>query len=120
MFGVQNDKFLGFMVSERGIDANLTSIKTLLNCHIPASVKDIQRLLAKITALSRFISQYGNTCRPMFKLLMKQEREPGKARVKRKVIEKDEKPPNKLHSHGLRNARRLWKKARNTSSRCRR
>lgn len=91
VFGVQHGKFLGFTVSERGIDANLAKIKSLLNSHTPALVKDVQMLLGKITPLSMFISHYGDKCRPMFKLLTKQGREVGKARARREVMQKSEK-----------------------------
>ncbi len=71
VFGVSAGKFLGFVVSERGIDANPEKIKTLLNFRTPTSIKDIQRLIGKITSLSRFISRYGDRCRPFFKVLTK-------------------------------------------------
>lgn len=110
------------MISERGINVNQVKIKALLKSHTPTLVKDVQSLLSKITALSRFISQYGDKCRTMFKLLMKQETEPGRARVRPEAKRRQEtkKPPSKLHSHGLPNIRRLSKKLRNTSPGCRR
>ncbi|WP_271039623.1 reverse transcriptase domain-containing protein [Agrobacterium sp. ST15.13.040] len=71
IFGVTSGKFLGYMVSERGIDANPEKIKALLEFRTPATVKDVQRLTGRITSLSRFISRYGDRCRPFFKVLTK-------------------------------------------------
>lgn len=43
-FGVSVEKFLGFMVSRRGIVANLEKIKAILDMQTPKSTKEIQRL----------------------------------------------------------------------------
>ncbi len=60
VFRVTTSEFLGLIVSERGIDANLEKIKTHLESKMPSTIKDIQRLIGRITALSRFISRYGD------------------------------------------------------------
>ena len=43
-FGVEAGKFLGFMVSRRGIEVNPEKIKAILEMTSPKFVKDIQRL----------------------------------------------------------------------------
>ncbi|WP_248789483.1 hypothetical protein, partial [Escherichia coli] len=63
------------MVSERGIDANPEKIKALLEFRTPATIKDVQKLTGRITSLSRFISRYGDRCRPFFKVLIKATKE---------------------------------------------
>ena len=63
-FGVSAGKFLGFIVNNRGIQANLDKIKVVLNMLPPSNVKDIQRLTGRIAALSRFISRAGDKCQP--------------------------------------------------------
>lgn len=40
-FGVKYEKFLGFMTLERGIEANLHKVKTVLSLADPRCVKDI-------------------------------------------------------------------------------
>ena len=40
-FGVLSGKFLGFMVSQRGIEANLDKIQAILNTEPPKNVKEI-------------------------------------------------------------------------------
>ncbi|KAM2227799.1 hypothetical protein ACFXTI_014572 [Malus domestica] len=46
-FGVGSGKFLGFMISQRGIKANPENIKAILDMKEPETSKDIQSLLAK-------------------------------------------------------------------------
>ena len=45
VFGVRVRKFLGFMVSKRGIDANPDKIHAIMDLPKVKSVKDIQRLI---------------------------------------------------------------------------
>ena len=40
-FGVALGKFLGFMVSERRIEANPNKIQAILNMELPKNIKDI-------------------------------------------------------------------------------
>ncbi|KAL0445196.1 UNVERIFIED_CONTAM: hypothetical protein Slati_2242300 [Sesamum latifolium] len=56
-FGVQGGRFLGFMVTQRGIEANPLKIKAILDMKAPACVSEVQRLTGRIAALSRFISK---------------------------------------------------------------
>ena len=50
---------MGFLVSERGIDANPEKIKAITSLAKPACINDVQRLAGRIAALSRFISRLG-------------------------------------------------------------
>src|SRR4051812_49224931 len=59
VFGVPAGKLLGFLVSNRGIDANPEKIKAIPSLAKPACVNDVQRLAGRIAALSCFISQLG-------------------------------------------------------------
>ena len=43
-FGVSLGKFLGFMVSYRGIEANPEKIKAILDMKSPQSIKEVQSL----------------------------------------------------------------------------
>ena len=40
-FGVSSGKFLGFMVSHKGIEANLDKIQTILNMEPPRKIKEV-------------------------------------------------------------------------------
>ena len=44
LFGVSSGKFLGFMVSQQGIKANLENVKAILDMASPKTVKEVQRL----------------------------------------------------------------------------
>ncbi|KAM2181844.1 hypothetical protein ACFX1Q_032409 [Malus domestica] len=68
-FGVGSSKFLGFMISQRGIKANLEKIKAILGMKEPVTSKDIQSLTSKVAALTRFISKATDRCAPFFKAL---------------------------------------------------
>ncbi|KAI5311704.1 hypothetical protein L3X38_040877 [Prunus dulcis] len=68
-FGVASGKFLGFMISQRGIEANPEKIQAILDMTIPKTVKDIQSLTGRVAALTRFISKATDRCAPFFKTL---------------------------------------------------
>ena len=44
VFGVSSSKFLGFIVTQRGIEANLIQLKDIMDSHIPTSRKEVQQL----------------------------------------------------------------------------
>jgi hypothetical protein len=64
-------KLLGFLVSERGIEANLEKIKAITSLAKPACVSDIQRLAGRIAALSRFTSHLGEKAIPLYQMMKK-------------------------------------------------
>ena len=49
-FGVLVGKFLGFIVNNRGIEANPDKIKAVLDMPSPSSIKEVQRLTGRIAA----------------------------------------------------------------------
>ena len=52
-FGVLAGKFLGFIVNNRGIEANPDKIRVVLDILPPSNIKELQRLIGRIVALSR-------------------------------------------------------------------
>ena len=68
-FGVASGKLLGFMVSQRGIEANLEKVRAILDMTSPKTVKEAQKLTGRIAALNRFVSKAMNKCLPFFKTL---------------------------------------------------
>ncbi|XP_022888952.1 uncharacterized protein LOC111404368 [Olea europaea var. sylvestris] len=68
-FGVASGKFLGFMITHRGIEANPDKIQALINMEAPKCKRDIQKLTGRIAALNRFVSRAADRCSPFFKLL---------------------------------------------------
>ena len=67
--GVASGKFLGFMVSQRGIEANLEKVQAIINMTSPKTVKEVQKLTGRIAALNRFVSKATDKCLPFFKTL---------------------------------------------------
>ena len=70
-FGVSAGKFLGFIVNNRGIEANLDKIKAVLGMQPPLKTKEIQHLTGRIATLSRFVSRSNDKCQPFFQVLKK-------------------------------------------------
>ena len=70
-FGVSIEKFLGFILNNRGIEANPDKIKVVLDMPSPLSITEVQRLTGRIAALSRFVSRARDKCQPFFQILKK-------------------------------------------------
>ena len=70
-FGVFSGKFLGFRVSQRGIEANPDKIRAILEMQPPRTIKETQGLTGRIAALNRFVSRSTDKCLPFFKVLRK-------------------------------------------------
>ena len=68
-FGVFAGKFMGFIVNNRGIEANPDKIKVMLDMLPPSNVKEVQRLTGRIATLSRFVSKASDKCQPFFQVL---------------------------------------------------
>ena len=70
-FGVGSGKFLGYMVTHRGIKVDPNQIKVNNNLQPPRNPKEVQKLTGMTAALNRFISRSADRCRPFFQLLHK-------------------------------------------------
>ena len=71
MFGVTAGKFLGFMVSQRGIKVNPEKVQAIMELKPPRTMKEVQSLNGKIAALNRFVSKATDKCLPFFRTLRK-------------------------------------------------
>ena len=69
IFGVASGKFLGFLVSQRGIEVNSEKVQAIINMASPKTVKEFQKLTGKIATLNRFVSRTTDKCLPFFKTL---------------------------------------------------
>jgi hypothetical protein len=74
VFGVPRGMLLGFIVSERGIEANPEKIPAITNMGPIKDLKGVQRVMGCLVALSRFISRLGEKGLPLYRLLRKTER----------------------------------------------
>ena len=65
-FEVSAGRFLGFKVTQRGIEANLAQLKDILESLAPSSRKGVQQLTGRLVSLGRFISQFTNRPKQFF------------------------------------------------------
>jgi hypothetical protein len=73
VFGVPRGMLLGFIVSERGIEANPEKIVAITSMGLIKDLKGVQRVMGCLAALSRFISRLGEKGLPLYRLLRKAE-----------------------------------------------
>ena len=71
VFGVTAGKFLGFMVSQKGIKVNLEKVRALVELGPPRTMKEMQSLNGKIVVLNWFVSKATDKCLPFFRTLRK-------------------------------------------------
>jgi hypothetical protein len=71
-FGVSAGQLLGFLVSARGIKANPKKIQAILTIGKPTKLHDIQKLVGRIAALSRFVARLGEKALPFYALMKNQ------------------------------------------------
>jgi hypothetical protein len=74
VFGVPAGQLLGFLVSERGIEANPEKISAIERMEQPAKLKDIQKFTGCLASLSRFVSRLGEKALPLYQLLKKTDK----------------------------------------------
>ncbi|GAU30613.1 hypothetical protein TSUD_62330 [Trifolium subterraneum] len=71
-FGVKAGKFLGFYLTERGIEANPDKCRAIFDYPTPKSKKSIQTLNGMLTSMARFVAKSAQHALPLFKLLRKE------------------------------------------------
>jgi hypothetical protein len=69
VFGVKKGKFLGCLVSTKGIEANPSKIEAILQMEPPKSRKGAQRLTGRLASLNRFISRSAERNLPFFEVM---------------------------------------------------
>lgn len=68
-FGVKAGKLLGFLISERGIEANPENIRAVQEMKQPHNAREVQKLTGRLAAHSRFLSRSTERSLPFFKTL---------------------------------------------------
>ncbi|GKV41928.1 hypothetical protein SLEP1_g49396 [Rubroshorea leprosula] len=68
-FVVESGKFLGYVVSKKGIEVNPEKVQAVQQMEQPKTIKDVQRLTGHVAALHRFIARSAERCLPFFKAL---------------------------------------------------
>ncbi|XP_074565166.1 uncharacterized protein LOC141821717 [Curcuma longa] len=74
LFGVRVGKFLGYIVTEKGIEANPDKVQALSQMSPPRNLREAQRLMGRINALSQFISRSAECSLPFFKVLKRAQK----------------------------------------------
>jgi len=69
VFGVDRGKFLGFVLTQRGIEANPEKCKAIIEIRSPTTIKEVQRLIGRLTAISRFLPKLVEQTQPIVQLL---------------------------------------------------
>ncbi|XP_019423011.1 PREDICTED: uncharacterized protein LOC109332484 [Lupinus angustifolius] len=73
-FGVEAGKFLGFLLTSRGIEANPSKCQAIIDMRSPRTIKEVQQLNGRLAALSRFLPSAAKHSLPLFQLLKKSKR----------------------------------------------
>jgi hypothetical protein len=73
VFGVPRRMLLGFIISERGIEANPEKIAAITSMGPIKDLKGVQRVMGCLVALNRFISRLREKGLPLYRLLRKAE-----------------------------------------------
>jgi hypothetical protein len=74
VFSVPRGMLLGYIFSQRGIEANPEKVAALERMGPIRDLKGVQRVLGCLAAFSRFISRLGENGLPLYRLLKKHER----------------------------------------------
>jgi hypothetical protein len=69
IFGVSKGKMLGYIISAGGNKANLDKTKAIMTMTEPSTKKEVQRLIGRTAALSKFISKSAERSLSFFKAL---------------------------------------------------
>ena len=70
-FGVGAGKFLGYFITNGGIEVNPDQIEAVKRLKPPSNPKEVQILTGMLAALNQFISKFADRCRPFYQLLKK-------------------------------------------------
>ena len=65
---------LGYIISQRGIEANPKKVSAITKMGPIRDIKGVQKVMGCLAVLSRFISRLGEKALPLYRLLKKVER----------------------------------------------
>jgi len=71
VFGVDDGKFLGFMLTQKGIEANPEKCQVIIGMRSPDNIKEVQHLIGRLKIISWLLPRLANKTQPMIKLLKK-------------------------------------------------
>jgi len=71
VFDVDRGKFLSFMLTQRDIEVNPEKCNAIIEMRSPNNVKEVQRLIDRVTAISCFLPKLAEQTQPIIQLLNK-------------------------------------------------
>ena len=69
--GVASDKFLGFIVTSKGINLDPEKIRAVQEMQPPRNLRELRGLQERLAYIQRFISNLSGRCQPFTKLMKK-------------------------------------------------
>ena len=73
VFGMTSRKFLGHIVSQKGIEVDPNKVKAIREMSTPRTEKEVRKFVGRLQYISRFIAKLTTICEPIFKLLRKNQ-----------------------------------------------
>jgi hypothetical protein len=70
-FGMPAGQLLGYIISQRGIEANPSKIKAIKALELPTQLRDMQKFAGYLALLNRFVSQLGEKAMLLYQLMKK-------------------------------------------------
>jgi len=74
VFGMEGETFLGFMLTHREIEANPNKCQAIVEMRSLKNVKEIHKLVGKLTAMSRSIPRLAKKTGPIIRLIKKRRK----------------------------------------------
>ena len=85
-FGVASEKFLAYLVTQQGIEANLDQIFASLNMKSPACVKEVHVLNGRLATLNWLLNLSTDKCKLFFQATEQISTGMRNARLRSKVL----------------------------------
>jgi hypothetical protein len=70
-FGMPAGQVLGYIISQRGTEANPSKIKAIEALEPPTQLRDVQKFAGCLASLSRFVRRLGEKAMPLYQLMKK-------------------------------------------------
>ena len=69
--GVSSGKFMGFIVTSKGIKIDPDKVKAIRSMHQPKNLKELRGLQGRLAYIRRFIANLSGRCQPFTQLMKK-------------------------------------------------
>ena len=69
--GVSSGKFLGFIITSKGIHLDPDKVRAIQSMHLPRNLKELRGLQGRLAYIRRFIANLSGRCQPFTRLMKK-------------------------------------------------